>query len=189
MQTLDTIGMSSRGHRPVSSHPAVLEGVAGDVRHIAEEFSAELDESIDSATPHSGRPAANTHAVPRPTDEYDEIEYAVSPVNPLGSPIVLQRISHSQAGHRRSSLRSSARVCRTCLLLGFEHQQRFARVCGSFGQIDGFAELFEGDRLTLGHAQRASVGELNCPVDRCGPPILRGLGERNSQNPRTVLVS
>jgi hypothetical protein len=45
-------------------------------------------------------------------------------------------------------------------------------VFGSFGQIDGFAELFEGDRLALRHVQRAAVGELNCP-DRGSHPILR----------------
>ena len=47
--------------------------------------------------------------------------------------------------------------------------------------MDGFAELFDGDRLALGHAQRAAVSELNCPVDRCGHPILRGLGEPAQQ--------
>ena len=66
-------------------------------------------------------------------------------------------------------------------LLWFEYQQRFAPVCGGFGQIDGLAELFDGDRLPLGHAQRAAVGELKCPVDRCGHPILRGLGEPAEQ--------
>jgi hypothetical protein len=38
---------------------------------------------------------------------------------------------------------SKGSVC----LLPFEHQQRFAPMCGGFGQIDGFAELFDGDRL------------------------------------------
>src|SRR5690348_4437537 len=50
MRTLGTIGISSRGRRTASSHPAVLEGVATDIRHIAEELSAELDESVDGAT-------------------------------------------------------------------------------------------------------------------------------------------
>jgi hypothetical protein len=62
-----------------------------------------------------------------------------------------------------------------------EHQQRFAPACGSFGQIDGFAELFDGDRLALRHAQRTAVGELKRPVDRSGHPILRGLGEPAEQ--------
>jgi hypothetical protein len=50
--------------------------------------------------------------------------------------------------------RNSVDVARVCLfgLLRFEYEQRFAPVCGSFGQMDGFAELFDGDgrrRTTL----------------------------------------
>ena len=52
---------------------------------------------------------------------------------------------------------------------------------GSFGQMDGFTELFDGNRLALGHAQHASVGELKCSVDHRGHPILRGLGEPTKQ--------
>jgi transposase len=38
--------------------------------------------------------------------------------------------------------------------------------------------LVPGSRQpALRHAQRAAVGELKCPVDRCGHPILRALGE------------
>src|SRR5262245_37860938 len=51
MRTLDTIDISARGHRPVSSPPAVLDRVAVDALQIAEVFSAaELDESVNSAT-------------------------------------------------------------------------------------------------------------------------------------------
>jgi hypothetical protein len=51
-------------------------------------------------------------------------------------------------------------------------------VCGSIGQIDGFAELFDRNRLALGHAQRAAGGELNCPVNRCGAGLSIGLTNR-----------
>jgi hypothetical protein len=50
MRTLNTIGISARGHRTVSSPADVLGGLAVDVLQIAEERSAELDESVDSAT-------------------------------------------------------------------------------------------------------------------------------------------
>jgi hypothetical protein len=50
MRTPDTIRISGRGCQTVSSRPAVRDGVAVDVLQIAEEFSAELDESVDSAT-------------------------------------------------------------------------------------------------------------------------------------------
>ena len=47
-------------------------------------------------------------------------------------------------------------------VLWFKQQQWFATVCGSFGQIDGVAEFFDGDRLTVRQAQRAAVGQLPC---------------------------
>jgi hypothetical protein len=50
MRTLNTIGISARGHRTVSTPADVLGGLAVDVLQIAEDLSAELDESVDSAT-------------------------------------------------------------------------------------------------------------------------------------------
>ena len=50
MRTLDTIGISARGHRTVSGRPAVLDQGTVDELLSAEEFPAEFDESVDNST-------------------------------------------------------------------------------------------------------------------------------------------
>jgi hypothetical protein len=50
MRTLDTLGTSARGHRTVSSRPALLDANVAKELLTAEEFPAEFDESVDNAT-------------------------------------------------------------------------------------------------------------------------------------------
>jgi hypothetical protein len=50
MRTLDTLGISARGHRTVSSRPALLDENVVKGLLTAEEFPAEFDESVDNAT-------------------------------------------------------------------------------------------------------------------------------------------
>jgi PucR C-terminal helix-turn-helix domain/GAF domain/GGDEF-like domain len=50
MRTLDTIGISARGHRTVSSRPALLDENVVNGLLTAEQFPAEFDESVDNAT-------------------------------------------------------------------------------------------------------------------------------------------
>ena len=76
---------------------------------------------------------------------------AVTDINPVhhgcpdGFSLVVKR-----ARQKEKYLPSGRRALRLALLR-FEHQQRFAPVCGRFGQINRLTELFDGDRLPLGH--------------------------------------
>ena len=50
MRTLDTVGITARGHRTVSGRPALLDEGAADERLTAQECPVEFDESTDNAT-------------------------------------------------------------------------------------------------------------------------------------------
>jgi hypothetical protein len=51
MRTLETVGISARGHRAVSGRrPALLDQGTVDELLSAEEFPAEFDESVDNST-------------------------------------------------------------------------------------------------------------------------------------------